>query len=194
MESFIKEAGIASMRTHATEAIEKQIKDLALEANGNLINAAYAESLLPSVDEQVKQYDALIEKTNEEIANIEEAATHATSAQEGYNIRKEKKPLEAKLRAYDQGRQRMLERKASALEKINAHRFDAQANMHRIEFIKGLTGDAVVDTLVKHIENQQPKAAEEEAAAVIAEENATETPEETPTEPTPETPTEEVKQ
>lgn len=191
MESFIKEGGIASLREYSKEALEKQIKDLSLEANGNLINAAYAESLIPSVDEQVKQYDALIEKTNEEIANIEEAATHATSAQEGYNIRKEKKPLEAKLRAYDQGRQRMLERKASALEKINAHRFDAQANMHRIEFIKALTGDAVVDTLVKHIENQQPKAAEEEAAQVIADEAKEATPETTPE--TPEAPAEEVK-
>ena len=188
MESFIKPEGIASMREYSKESLEKHIKDLALEANGNLINAAYAESLIPSVDEQVRQYEALIDETNGKIADIEEAATHATSAQEGYNIRKEKKPLEALLRSYDQGRQRMLERKATALEKINAHRFDAQANMHRIEFIKALTGDAVVDTLVKHIENQQPKAAEEEAAQVIADEQA----EASETETTPES-TDEVK-
>lgn len=162
MESFIKLEGIASMRDHSTEALEVTIKNLSLEANTHLINAAYAESLLSAVDEQVEQYTKLLDETHGKIADIEEQASKALSAQEGYNIRKEKKPLEAMLRSYQQGKDRMLERKAGALEKINAHRFDAQAIMHRIAFLKATTGDAIIDTLEKHIKDQRVTEATEE--------------------------------
>lgn len=190
MESFIKPEGIASMREHSQEALEVTIKNLSLEANTHLINAAYAESLIPSVDEQMKQYEDLLDKTRGEIADIEELASKALSAQEGYNIRKEKKPLEGMLRSYEQGLNRMKERKAGALEKINAHRFDAQAVMHRIAFLKNTTGEEIIKTLEAHIENQHAPAAEAIVESEAAEEEA---PAETPVvEETPET-TEEAK-
>lgn len=176
MESFIKPKGMIAIQGASQEALEVTMKNLSLEANTHLINAAYAESLIPSVDEQVKQYDLLIDATNGAIADIEEQATHALSAQEGYTIRKGKKPLEATLRSYQQGKDRMLERKATALEKINAHRFDAQAIMHRIAYLADITPISLGEQLTKHIENQQAPAAEAEAEAIIAEESAEATP------------------
>lgn len=184
MESFIKPEGLASMREHSTEALEITIKNISLEANTHLINAAYAESLIPAVDEQIKQYVDLIDQTHAQIADVEEQASRAINSQEGYNIRKEKKPLEAMLRSYQQGRDRMLERKASAAEKINGHRFDAQATMHRIAFLKNTTGDAIIDTLENHIKNQQVPEASEDPEVLVVTETVTE---ETPVEETPET-------
>lgn len=172
METFTKQEGLDSIRDHSQEALDATIKTLSLEANTHLINAAYAESLIPSVDEQIKQYEALLDETHGKIADIEEMASHALNSQEAYNIRKEKKPLEAILRSYTQGKDRMLERKASALEKINAHRFDAQATMHRIAFFKATTGEAIVATLETHIKNQQAPEAEAIVESEAAEEKA----------------------
>lgn len=171
MESFIKEVGIICIGGASKEARETTCKNLSLEANTHLINAAYAESLISSVDEQIAQYDRIIGEINTKIANIEEAASHALNAQEAYNIRKEKKTHEGEIRQYQQGKDRMLERKANALEKINAHRFDAQALMHRIAFIAELGETALYDQLRTHIENQQvPAASSDPEVLVVTEE------------------------
>lgn len=184
METFIKEVGLVCIGGASAEARETTMKSLSLDANKHLIDAAYAESLLPSVDEQIAQYEKIVADLHTQIADIEELASKAPNPQEGYNIRKDKKPLEAQIRSYEQGKNRMLERKAAALEKINAHRFDAQAIMHRIAFISELGETTLYDQLRSHIENQQaPEVSNDPDVLVVTEE--------VPAEPTPE-PVEEV--
>lgn len=187
METFIKEVGLVCIGGASAEARETTMKSLSLDANKHLIDAAYAESLLPSVDEQIAQYEKIVGDLHTQIADIEELASKAPNAQEGYNIRKDKKPLEAQIRSYEQGKNRMLERKAGALEKINAHRFDAQAIMHRIAFISELSPTELYDQLRSHIEKQQtPEASNDPDVLVVTE--TVEVEEETaPVEETPET-------
>jgi hypothetical protein len=171
MESFIKEVGLVCIGGASKEARETTMKTLSLDANKHLIDAAYAESLLPSVDEQIAEYEKIIGDLRTQIADIEELASKAPNAQEGYNIRKDKKEIEVKIRSYTQGRDRMNERKASALEKINAHRFDAQAIMHRISFIAELGETALYDQLRSHIEKQHEVPEEIVVTQEILDEN-----------------------
>lgn len=182
MESFIKEEGIAVIKSVSKEAIDKHIASIALEANNHLLNAEYAESLLPSVEEQINQYQQLIDDAQAKIEKFKAEAEELTKSgkgQAGYKLLKENvKPLEGKIRTYTAGRDKMVERFSSTQEKIHSHRFDAQATMHRIAFFKQLNPDVLSEKLVKHIEGLAPKAEEPKK-----EEPAPETPaEETPAE------------
>lgn len=171
MDEITKEAGLKVISEHSKERIDIKVKEIAHEANDHLLNALYAESLLPAVDNSIEQYNTLIAKCNEELATIEGRAAEIKDGQTAYNVRKEKKPIEAVLRAYEQGRNRMMERKANALEKINSHRFDAQAAMFRADYFLGISTELPVESLKLHIANQLAPAAEVEAAAIIAAES-----------------------
>ena len=172
MDEITKEAGLKVISDYSKERIETKVKEIAIEANDHLLNALYAESLLPAVNNSIEQYQALIAKCNEELAAIEARAIEIKDGQSAYNVRKEKKPIEAVLRAYEQGRNRMMERKANALEKINGHRFDAQAAMFRADYFLNISTTLPIESLKLHIANQLAPAAEVEAAAIIADEAA----------------------
>lgn len=152
METIIKEEGIKAIQSNTADAIKKRVTDLSLEANENLISALYAESLMPSLDEQIGVYSKLIEEIEAQVAAIV-ASAEDLKGQEAYNLRKTTKPLEDKAKAYTRGRQQLIERKATTLERINNFRMDSQLNMHKIAHSLSLGETTVSDSLVAHIES-----------------------------------------
>lgn len=166
METIIKEEGIKAIQNNSAAALKKRVDDLSLEANDNLISALYAESLMPSLDEQIGVYQSLIADLESEIDVIEKQAGEL-KGEEAYRVRRTKKPLEEKAKAYARGRDKLLERKAHTLERINNFRMDAQLIMHKIAHTESLGETAVVDSLVSHIESLKEKL--EAPAPVVVE-------------------------
>lgn len=156
METIIKKVGIEGIQKYSADAMKKRVELLSLEANENLISALYAESLLPSLDEQIAVYVGLIEKIDADIALILQRAEEA-KGQAGYNISRERKPLEETKKAYSRGRDKLLERKASTLERISNLRMDAQLIMHKIDHTLSIKDTELTDSLVTHIESLKEK-------------------------------------
>lgn len=169
METLIKESGIAAINEQAKATLEKNIIELADEANRNLINAAYTESLLPTVEAQIKQYATEIKSRSDRMDEIEAEASKLEGA-EAYEKRKALKQLKKEIISFEKGIEKLAERMKSGSEKILSLRYDAQANMHRIAYLKELTPEALVATLTKHIEGLK----QVEAPVVEAEEEVTE--------------------
>lgn len=155
METLIKESGLAEIKTYSKEGIETYIRELALDANRHLLNAAYSESLIPSVEAQIETYQNEIKTRDEKIAALDLST---------YEAKKQEKEIRKGIKAYENGIKKLEERIKNAREKITSLRYDAQANMHRIAFLKDLTPDAPAEQLKAHIEALQKKA-EPEAEA-----------------------------
>lgn len=151
METIIKEDGVKAIQQYSGDAIKKRVELLSLEANEDLISALYAESLMPSLDEQIGAYETLIAECNKAIEEIETQAA-GLKGQEAYELRRTKKPFEEKIKMYQRGRDKLLERKAQTLERINNFRMDAQLNMHKIAHALSLGETVVADSLTSHIE------------------------------------------